>query len=605
MAVQSLSPLAIKRIYKDLKELNEEIEKKKLVGVNALPYNDNLNEIHANIIPSDGPYKGMIMHVILIIPATYPQGSPSGRMAQGFPFDHNHHEHIHSRTQGNVICADYLSDFQQYFQMMDGGQIKAGYGWTPAMTLSKLLVSLQQFFAQTDLRIPSETEIKKTKQNIDAYSCKCGHKTIQPFPSLVSEQEFNETVNSVINKISNNMKNVSIDETKKKSNDIKKRQMDQIKELLTCSFTRENPIDNKTVILGYPILTNLDSRNRIHSTLIPEPFSYDFFASEIQRNDFKLDRYSSTTFRSASGKPYNQFLPIFINEEHFERARQHIENSISILSSNTASGENKYDFDQMMIPRVLLNLMNQMVVMMMDCSVHESESIIMAYCHLMRLFVKFTEIYPKLVKYIRDKTANFLNNNEDRSKTHVPDLGEFIVALGINAILPKNKYESICTFDDPKMKKVLLDEFFARQIFWIEKDNPTIYGVAQNERLRLSFNQTLVSNKLLVFNLMFSKFFLFEGVTNNLDSQYGLPPVHIIESFQQMIKKIKNINSYPEFLQAINYFNVLDTPDKLISQLNRAKSISEQRGYTGEIAKERKERIEANRNNSQSSSSNY
>lgn len=577
----NLTSLACKRVCKDLKELNEEIEAKKLVGVNAMPYNDNISELHANIIPSSGPYKGVIMHVVIAIPSTYPQASPSGRMSDGFPFNHSHHEHIHLRGNNYVLCADYLSDFEFFFKSIDGGQIQAGYGWTPAMTISKLLVSLQQFFAQTDLSTPSEKDLEVIKQKINNYVCACGHKTSNPHPILINEEEFNKhnstnSVKEITEKIEQLNNESKIDADK---NTTKKRSIEQIKELTTCSFTRENVVDNNMMILGYPILATQDKRNRIHSTLIPEPISYEFFATETQKNPDKLDYYSSIQFRTASGKLYNQFLPIYINEAHFKRSQQHIENAISILSADTASGQQQYDFKPMMILRVIPNLMNQMVVMIMNCNIHESENIIMAYCHLMRLFVRFADAYPVLVSFIRNKIQNFVKYRNDRIKTQVPDLGEFIVMLGLNAILKKT--EKVYTYTDPDMKNVLMDEFFARQVFWIEKDLPNVYELPQNDRLTKCFQQTAVSIKLLVFNIMFSKKFLFHGVTKLLDDQYGLPPAHIVESFQQLIKRIKNIGSYRDFLQAIDYFTIIDTPEKMIKQLDRAKYLSDDSAYTG------------------------
>ena len=90
---------AEKRIMKDFMELK----------TNPIPYisfeinEENLFEGHGNIIVQEGIYKDMIIHIKIIFPNDYPLEPPAAYVAEGFPFDHSFHEHVHS---GGSICCE-------------------------------------------------------------------------------------------------------------------------------------------------------------------------------------------------------------------------------------------------------------------------------------------------------------------------------------------------------------------------------------------------------------------------------------------------------------------------------------------------------------------
>lgn len=534
---------ASKRIMKDLKE----IEKDPVEGCSIAPYEGNLFKLHVNITVQDGPYKGNIMHIVLDIPPTYPHSSPAGSMAPEFPFGQEDHEHIH----GTGICNDYLSNYESFFKMIDGGNIQAGSGWTSACTLKSLLMILQQFFVDPDNVKPNENHINRVRTMIDKYECPCGHTTKNPDPPIHSSSESKQEVieSSSVSSLSD-------------------LQIKRAREVLICFASKENIIDNKDIKLGYPIDLNRDRYGRIHPNLVPELISYEQYILEVQKNGgFVSCSRNGTKFRTASGKTYTNWLPIYINEEHFNNVRQHTENCISVIS-NGIRGVEKNDFQPEMVIRVLPCLMNKMVVAIMNGNLHESESAIFAYCHYLRLFMRFLHEYKDLQDKIEHKMAKFSTDVKSRDKQNIGDIGEFIICLALSKQF---------TYD--KMKDVLLGEYFARQIYWINKENDRFLKNISNNMAGI-FNTVKISNHLLVFNLMMTKTFVFTGVEEKLDQNYGLPPQPIIDGFQQLIKKIKAIQDYPTLMKAISYSDKITSQNDMINFYKEAIIMSQSQGYT-------------------------
>ena len=83
-----------------------------------------------------------------------------------------------------------------------------------------------------------------------------------------------------------------------------------------------------------------------------EILSYDAFVFNIQQNFEKLDNYARVKFTSSFGSSYNYWLPIYINDEHFERSKEHIFNAISIIYAGV-EGKRENDFRPEMVLKVL------------------------------------------------------------------------------------------------------------------------------------------------------------------------------------------------------------------------------------------------------------
>jgi ubiquitin-protein ligase len=48
------------------------------------------------VLINDGPYRGIMIHLVLHIPDDYPLTGPAGNIAPGLEFDQTYHSHIHN-----------------------------------------------------------------------------------------------------------------------------------------------------------------------------------------------------------------------------------------------------------------------------------------------------------------------------------------------------------------------------------------------------------------------------------------------------------------------------------------------------------------------------
>ncbi|CAM4815313.1 unnamed protein product [Rotaria magnacalcarata] len=492
--------------------------------------------LHCNVLINDGPYRDIMIHLVLHIPEDYPLTGPAGNIAPGLEFDSTYHSHIHfDGRNGHALCTDLLTNYASHFRSIDDGNAKQASGWSPGYTLSTALLQIVTFFAEPDLRHDPLPE------------------SIIRLRNMVKTFQFQEEA-----------KSTEIDDEKLKAERKHAQRQRELLEKLTCGVTKQNVIENN-ICLGYPLLVKRNNYGKLQSETVLELISYDAYVAEIQKSgEDKLDYYEHLKFCSVTGKDYNHWLPIFINEAHFQKGQTIIQNSISVIYNGSALGSARYDFQPFVALKVLTALMNQSGVQLFNGEMFESKHAIEAYCHFLRLLMHFIDIFPELERNINKMVDNFMRHSQNRNKKVVPDIGEFLIQIALS-----NKYQ----FDE--IRKYIYEEYFARQILWIERK-----GVVENlfdikpRDLPNIFEAAKVSNHLLVFNLEMAETFIFSGVKEYLDRSYGYPPDNIVEKFQQRLKAIKAIDRYSEFVRAVKMNDTIKTPDAMIDFIISSVEIS-------------------------------
>ncbi len=310
----------------------------------------------------------------------------------------------------------------------------------------------------------------------------------------------------------------------------------QIMDPPMCGVTKMTVLDG--MILGKPIMVKKDKFNRLWSEPILELISYDAYMLAIQKEGAsKLDSFEHVTLRSVTGRDYNYWLPIFINRKHFDLGFEHIKNAFTVIKYGV-SGTTQNDFKPNHVLEVLPSLMNKTVVQLLNGSLHESKEAIEAYCHFLRLFMELIEVFPQIKMEIEHRISDFKKGPEFRNKKVIPDIGEFITMM------------AVLGYSYDELKELLLEEYFARQILWIEKAGIQILD-AKSIDLKKTFEANRVSCQLLVFNLEMIRFFIYPEAKKDLDARYGYPPEDRVNTFQLMIRKIKDqIQGYQIFMLA-------------------------------------------------------
>jgi len=72
------------------------------------------------VLINDGPYRGVMIHLILHIPEDYPLTGPAGNIAPGLEFDSRYHGHIHEDGRYDIrfeMIIDYY--FIHIYSEMD------------------------------------------------------------------------------------------------------------------------------------------------------------------------------------------------------------------------------------------------------------------------------------------------------------------------------------------------------------------------------------------------------------------------------------------------------------------------------------------------------
>lgn len=117
------------------------------------------------------------------------------------------------------------------------------------------------------------------------------------------------------------------------------------------------------------------------------------------------------------------------------------------------------------------------------------------------MFYYYSSSVFYLDQQINDSIKYFTKDLSQRNKKVVPDIGEFLIKI---ALSKKYKFNSI--------KEYVYEEYFARQIYWINRSNvmPNLMNM-RTQHLPQIFQAAKVSNHLLVFNLEMASTFIFPG----------------------------------------------------------------------------------------------
>ena len=261
----------------------------------------------------------------------------------------------------------------------------------------------------------------------------------------------NNNNNILINSKINDEKN----EEKKEKTTENEKKIEEIKENLSCFLLRVNIIDDKDIALGYPLKQLKALGNKIECVPIPEILSYEGYISQIAKQDGKLDDYFNVTFKAANNEYYNYWLPIYINEEHFQRNKILILNSFSVLKFG-AKGQKEYDFKPEHIFEYLPNLLNKMICGMFNQKSYMSEAYIRCYFQYLLLFKKLiVEFKDEFYIYLNNIINDIKKNKYVINKKIVPDLGNLFMLI---------------YFSDIELEKKMWNAFFEekmlRKMYW-------------------------------------------------------------------------------------------------------------------------------------------
>lgn len=288
-----MSSKAIKRLARDLRELRKD----PLIGANAAPLEDNMMVWHCTTLgPQGTPYEDIPLHWILEFTNQYPVVAPKAF----FPitFGKGHGYAIDKDSKGRTyICMNIFSNYDGHHPEWKN---KVGEGWSSSYTVGTVLLQFQSALSDSHFISHRSDNVEATKKDALKYSCpECDHDGSDPEkwrPILeTSKSEQVETESETVKSDSHKIPSKPTFEP-------------------ICYATRQNLSDDQP-ILGFGLCLTEDRFTEI--TKISSPYEF-----------LSLEAYNQGVRQTSSKKKFDNWIPLYINQEHWERAQPEFESRV-------------------------------------------------------------------------------------------------------------------------------------------------------------------------------------------------------------------------------------------------------------------------------------
>ncbi|KAH0609310.1 uncharacterized protein H6S33_012796 [Morchella sextelata] len=399
---------------------------------------------------------------------------------------------------------------------------------------------------------------------------------------------------------------------------------------LRCFFLR-TPLHTPSNLLGVGV--HIDEKTGMLES------SFDWLSMDAFEK-FKVRK-------SVDKKEFEFFLPLGFSPAHFDRAyssKKLFEYIDLIDAKNTkkrgVSGPGNTLFALNGAERrmnVLYRFCNSIVVSLMRATdelysggavgdegkagktlLFASEKACIGYLQIYHLLLCIMRQEPELRKRAVERIKAFCADDQNRSKSSVPDLGEFIVmaavvagsdksaSAGTTTLAPFNggrkaeaeegwiiagqkKRQLEKTGSSISWRKDLVgpftDEVFTRNARWAIQKYPILankYSVDPSQRIRKSFDASRTSLRLVMFQVFFLETFTAEHITRQMDSQYGFAGPEVPAMITRGIKEIYEVNGYKQFCERVGFKGAVGGewwPEAMSRVLLSAVERSEMKGY--------------------------
>ena len=468
--------IALKRISNDMKEL----EKCPLEGIGIASIDNDPMKFVVNIELMSGPYKGYKVQCLMKMNENYPINPPKILIYPNQEIGNGYHHHIFQDSSSARFYKFCINLLENDFHMNTNEEYT---GWNPAYAIPSILLQVQNFISDPDMHhIPDKKRIEKLMKSMDSYQRPFfdGEKEVihtwkNPFPKMYYSKP-NDKEMEVEEEIKNEIKEEKGKIAEEKAKAINRKE-EIIKENLTCYFLRENFIDNPEILLGYPIVQSkaLFGKDKIELYPIPQLLTYEAYqlqtgnaqanSNNSNSNDpfvslnnntglFGLLQTYEPKVKAANNQYFNNWLPIYINEDHYLKNLETIKNSIKAI-------KNEAEFKPEQIFDIFPIILNKMIIGIFNGKSIISTSYMTCYFHYVLLFKRLCKEYKEEYDTYVNKKINLITMNDYQiDKRIIPDIGDFFMLIFLS-----NK--DMKTEEMKKIKEVLVEEFLIRQMYWI------------------------------------------------------------------------------------------------------------------------------------------
>jgi len=500
MPLVEITPASRRRLLADLKRLEEE----PIPLAAASPCSESDLTLWNGVIGAelDVTHLGPItvpLHFLIDFPSDYPNSAPN----IGFSFQFQYHggaEYIMSdgRLKGKkVICLDVLGNFGNVHSEWKS---TVGSGWSPAYTVTTLLVQLQSVLCDLGTGM-SQRERDVTYQSAIRF-CEQNPEAVLP---ILDEDEIRDRrkQRQVEQKL---MKICSGDEAlvgrvslfaRKTGIADKETEMANLLMLLSdvASTASGSRADSEVEAEAGEIVVDTNiccwSTGKLYTeTLLGIGVSRERRNITTAAEFLSKEAYDGGLRQNTDKSPFEFFLPVWINEAHAAARpewRQALMKKCSEIGVKVLGSEGGEDGA---ILEVFPRLINQMIVEMMKPDAAKSAAIATfeALCNFWRTFRWLVDTRSALCSKVGRTLARFVSDEKFRHKDNSPDLGALLVLFTV-----LQGHDSCPSRQD--FINAYADENSLRWVMWWQRAGARAENVAV-------FNATKVSREILMFQMM-------------------------------------------------------------------------------------------------------
>jgi len=453
------------------------------------------------------------LHFVIDFPSDYPQSAPNIGFSFNFPYREGA-SYIESKTSSRlkgklVICLDILGNFANVHTEWKNNR---GTGWTPAYSVTTLLVQLQSMLCNIGKDMSAQEQ-----EDLYCTALRFAEKHPSWMPELLTEEDL-----------------VFLQQERKQAASI---HMicgdDQVLQQRIEAFSRKAKFANDPEMMDtfLQIISDASSRSQSSSdggssdtSPSPRPIDTNIccFATGALYTEALLgiglyrkgknlgtagellsyESYQGGLRQSTDKTPFEFFLPVWINNTH---ASSNAKWAKVLQDSYLKIGKQVFNTsgDDAAVLEVFPRLINQLIVEMMRPDQEKTEAIATfeALCNCWRMLRWLVDTRPSLRVRIMKTLTAFVSDENARHKDLSPDLGIvlvlFTVLQGSEGCPPRKDFID-----------AYADENFVRCVMWWQDTVPP--------KAAPVLEATKVSREILMFQLMLSAIVVGDNVGETL-----------------------------------------------------------------------------------------
>ncbi|CAG8537984.1 5311_t:CDS:2, partial [Scutellospora calospora] len=567
---EKLPQARLPRLKREIIELRND----PLKGVDVIIH-DDITSMCLILTPLQGPFFGLRLHLTVKIPEEYPRIAP--KVSIQTAVEHPNVFDDWDEYDG-YICADILQSHARSSNGYNGG-------YTAGYLLKYIFLQLLSFFSdqwvEQDHGGLYKIEVDKSaaQRIVRCYSCtKCGYNKptcSNPIKVVLIDDEI-ENQDIYGNRVSSSLSptyvnsDVSTQTSDTTVNDLNDDAWLHILEFLTDQdiFLLSKAYPRISTLVSY---FNIMLRRQLVCYYLRKNFTESVLGigvragyGSVEKRELiieEFDLFSYEAFKDHNlrvgiwGNKFTHFLPIALNQHHFDR-------SLPILKLSLMQLRDYSNWDPSIIFKTIPGIMSTIVVNLMKACddsgaqsvsnrnlvvLKASEKALQGYCLLLHLLTMLAEKYPEITKEAENKITRFINSEKkvERHKSRTPNLGELMIYL----FLCKNVvWSDFCPS--------FLQELLARNVVWFLNKEPGLAYIEPENyrsdyRLNATFELSNTSLRLVLFQVSFLK--IIQGIGKDMKHRYGYPSDEMSTSLLLLIKQIYNVKTWDVFFKMIDF----------------------------------------------------